>query len=281
MIKDVVIVGLGGVGAVYASKLPMAKILLDKNRLLKYQKNPTIINNEEYRFNYITDCPKSPDLIIVTTKFYNLPDVIKQIRVSKTTIIMSLINGISAGNILAENFPNAIVVPAYLICDSIMRKNRTIFHNDVNKIVIEHNSELENFFAQNNINFEVSDDIKTDQWQKFMLNIIANQLSAVTRMTFGEMNSLPYIDKLLQNILKEVVAIAKKEGVEKAEIIAQNAIDTFHNMAPYGKTSMLQDIENSKRTEIDAFAGYIIDLGKKYDIPTPYNNIFNYLLNVQ
>ena len=50
-------------------------------------------------------------------------------------------------------------------------------------------------------------------------------------------------------------------------------------MAPYGKTSMLQDIENNKQTEIDAFAGTVIKLGEKYNIPTPYNNVFYFLLS--
>ncbi len=44
MIKNVVIVGLGGVGAVYASKLPMAKILVDKERFERYKSSPTVVN---------------------------------------------------------------------------------------------------------------------------------------------------------------------------------------------------------------------------------------------
>ena len=142
------------------------------------------------------------------------------------------------------------------------------------------NVELEKFFKQNNINYEVAEDIKSALWQKLMLNIIANQLSAVTRKTFGEMNSLPYIDKLLNNILQEVIETAEKEGVNNPKGLVQKAVDTFHNMAPYGKTSMLQDVENGNKTEIDAFAGYIKMLGKKYGIKTPYSDLFYYLLSL-
>lgn len=280
MIKNVVIVGLGGVGAVYASKLPMAKILVNKERFERYKSSPTVINGVIHEFSYVTECPKNPDLIIITTKFYNLSEVLEQIKPTQNTIILSLINGVSAIEIISKKFPESIVVPAYLICDSIIRQGRRIIHNDVNKIVMGQNVELEIFFKQNNINYEVAEDIKSALWQKLMLNIIANQLSAVTRKTFGEMNSLPYIDKLLKNILQEVIETAEKEGVNNPKGLAQKTVETFHNMAPYGKTSMLQDIENGKKTEIDAFAGYLVSLGKKYGIKTPYSELFYYLLSL-
>ena len=38
-----------------------------------------------------------------------------------------------------------------------------------------------------------------------------------------------------------------------------------------GKTSMCQDIERGRRTEIDFINGAVVRLGKKYGIPTPYN----------
>ena len=126
MIKNVVIVGLGGVGAVYASKLPMAKILVTKERFERYKSSPTVINGVIHEFSYVTECPKNPDLIIITTKFYNLNEVLEQIKPTQNTIILSLINGVSAVEIISKKFPESIVVPAYLICDSIIRQGRRI-----------------------------------------------------------------------------------------------------------------------------------------------------------
>ena len=282
MISNVLIVGLGGVGSVYASKIKDAKILLDKNRLKKYINTPTEINGQKYKFDYVTsENPFNADLIIIATKFYNLDEVLENIKkfVSKNTIIISLLNGISSEEIISKQYSEATVVQSYLICNSIIRQNRKIIHDDFNKIVIDKNQDLEQFFKVNNINYEISKDIKSDLWQKFMLNIIANQLSAVTFKTFGEMNSLSKVKSLLPKILEEVIHIAKAEGINTPETLAQQAITTFKNMAPYGKTSMLQDIENNKQTEIDAFAGTVIKLGEKYNIPTPYNNVFYFLLS--
>ena len=277
MIKDVVLIGLGGVGAVYASKIPDIKILVDDARLKKYTENPITVNGKKYNFNYITKFDKA-DLIIISAKFYGLTDILNKLSVTPNTIIISLMNGISSEDIISAKFPQAVVVPSYLICNSIIRNGNSVIHDGINKIVMAPNKELEEFFASCNINYEIAEDIKSSMWQKFMLNIVANQLSAVTRMTFGEMNSLPYIDSLLRNILKEVIEIANAEGIKTPEVLAENAINTFKNMAPYGKTSMLQDIENGRKTELDAFAITVINLGKKYNIQTPYNNLFRYLL---
>lgn len=281
MIKNVLLVGLGGVGAVYASKIPNVKVLVDNERLLKYKSVPTIINNQEYHFDYVTvDENFVADLIIIATKFYNLNEVLSCIEnfVDGNTIIISLLNGISSESIIKEKFPEASIVNSYLICNSIIRSGRNVIHDNVNKIVLEYNSSLVEFFENNNINYEISKNIKDSMWEKLMLNIIANQLSAVTKMSFGEMNSLPYIESLLNKILEEVVNIATLEGINNPKMLAQSAIKKFRNMASYGKTSMLQDIENGRRIEIDAFAGTIISYGKKYNVSTPYSNLFSFLL---
>ena len=285
MIKNVLIAGLGGVGAVYASqieKTDKVNVLVDSKRLEFYINSPTFINGEKFEFNYITSASPFPmDLIIISVKYYNLDEILESLNgfINSNTRIISLINGISSESIIKQRYPDAVVVQSYLICNSIIRTGRSIVHDGVNKIVMDEDSPVEEFFDKCGINYEVSEDIKSAMWQKFMLNIIANQLSAVTHKTFGEMNKLPYIESLLHKILEEVILIAGMEGVKNPELLAENAIKTFRGMAPYGKTSMLQDIENNNLTEVDAFAGTVIKLGKKYNIPTPYNNLFKYLLS--
>ena len=42
---------------------------------------------------------------------------------------------------------------------------------------------------------------------------------------------------------------------------------------PETKSSMLQDVEAARKTEVEIFAGKVIELGEKFKIPTPYNKI--------
>ena len=275
MIKNIILVGLGAVGSVFASKIPDIKVLVDK----MHNSTRRIINEVSYEFNMVSvEKPEKADLIIVATKFYNLEEINFEPFIKEGTIILSLINGILSEDVLKEQYPNANIIKSFLICNSMIKQGSNVIHDDYNQIVLESNFELESFFKSHNINYKVSDDIYSDMWGKYMLNLMANQLSAVTRMTFGEMNNLPYIDKLLNNILEEVVIIAEKEGVLNARELGQGAIKIFKNMAPYGKTSMLQDIISNKKTEIEAFAGTIRKLGIKHNVKTPYNDVFYLLL---
>jgi 2-dehydropantoate 2-reductase len=41
---------------------------------------------------------------------------------------------------------------------------------------------------------------------------------------------------------------------------------------------MLQDVERKRRTEIDVIDGAIVEAGRRFNIPTPYNNAMLWLI---
>ena len=43
---------------------------------------------------------------------------------------------------------------------------------------------------------------------------------------------------------------------------------------------MLQDVEAGRKTEVDMFAGTVIELGKKHGISTPYNKILREMIGI-
>jgi 2-dehydropantoate 2-reductase len=44
-------------------------------------------------------------------------------------------------------------------------------------------------------------------------------------------------------------------------------------LSPQGKTSMLQDVEAGRKTEVEMLAGKVIELGKREDVATPVNQM--------
>jgi 2-dehydropantoate 2-reductase len=87
------------------------------------------------------------------------------------------------------------------------------------------------------------------------------------------MTSNPEFMNMFNNIMKEIQAIAKAEGVKNTEKMIDDALTALKNLMPEGKTSMLQDVEAKRQTEVEMLAGTMIALGKKHKIPTPYNTI--------
>ena len=60
----------------------------------------------------------------------------------------------------------------------------------------------------------------------------------------------------------------------------EETIENLNKMIPEGKTSMLQDVEAGRKTEVEMFAGTIIKLGLEYGIATPYNKIIKEMIEI-
>lgn len=281
-INKVLICGLGAIGCIYADKIKDAKILVDKQRLKKYQDNPTTFNGRVMELDYILpECKDfKADLIIIATKYDGLSDAIKNIEnfVTENTLIISLLNGVTSEKLIAEKYGKEKLVYSYFIGHSAVRTGRNITQDGINTIVFDGNKRVKEFFDRVGINYEIPDDIIRSMWLKFMLNVSSNQTSAVLRKTFGQMTENPKCMEFIVNVMKEVQAIAKAEGVKNTETMIDDALVNLGKMTPDGKTSMLQDVLAGRKTEVDMFAGVMIELGKKHNIPTPYNSVLKGLL---
>ena len=266
------------------------KILVDKDRYEKYIKNPLVFNGKELNLNYILPENKDfkADLIIISTKYDGLKSAINNISnfVHNDTIIVSLLNGITSEDIISKRYGENRLVYSYFIGHSAVRNNRSVTQDGIHKIVFgkyknEENVEiLKEYFDRAGINYEIPDDIIHSMWLKFMLNVSTNQPSAIFKYTFGEMMSDEKCVEFIKNIMKEVQTIAKLECVKNTENMIDEALSALSKMSPDGKTSMLQDIEAGRKTEVDIFAGTIIALGKTHNIPTPYNKIIYEMINI-
>lgn len=296
-IKNVLVCGIGAVGSIYADKIEKftpqnLRVLVDEARLERYKKNPTVFNGRVLDFNYIlpNDTSFKADLIIIATKFDGLNDVIKNIKnfVYDDTVILSLLNGVTSEKIIAKTYGREKLLYSYFIGHSAIRDGRNITHDDVNTIVYgsENSNDFENveriqdFFEQAGINYLIPDDIIHSLWLKYMLNVSANQTTAILRMNFGEMLENDKCMDFAINVMKEVQAIAKAEGVRNTESMLDETIKHLHTMIPEGKTSMLQDVEAGRKTEVEMFAGTVIKLGKEFGIPTPYNKIIKEIIEI-
>lgn len=298
-IKKVLICGIGAIGSIYADKISRydnanLKILVDKDRLEKYQKNPKIFNGHELKLNYILpdNTDFKADLIMIATKYDGLSDAVKNIKnfVKEDTIILSLLNGITSENILAEKYGFRHIIHSYFVGHSAMRDGNNITFDGKGDIIfgvqnpeitdINDEKILENFFNKTKISYKITDDIKRSMWLKFLLNVSSNQTSAILGKTFGQMQNSVKFRKLLENIMLEVVAIAQKEGVKNTNSLLEDAFKVFDTMCAEGKTSMLQDIEAGRKTEVEMFAGTVIELGEKYNIPTPYNKVLKEMIEI-
>ena len=284
--RKILICGLGAVGLTYAVKFKAnseLKILVDKERLERYNRNKPIFNGVVQEFDYILpDETFTPDLIILATKSQGLDDAIKNIKnfVNENTIIISLLNGISSEEKIQEAYPNATVLKSYFIGHSAVRVGNSVTQDGVGEIFIENNTKIKEIFDEFEINYQIPEDINYSMWLKYTMNLFSNQVSAILNMNFGELKRNQAFLNFAKKIILEVRTIAQVKGVKNLENLENDALAFLNKMCDEGKTSMLQDILAGRKTEVEIFAGEIIRLGKKFNLPTSYNQVLYDLIKI-
>lgn len=136
---------------------------------------------------------------------------------------------------------------------------------------------------------EVEDNFIGVRWSKLLINAAFSGMSTVTGGTFGEAAETKISRPMVQMIIKECIDVAEKANIKIAPVQGKNITALFgfkgnfkkkisFMLIPLGikkhrllKASMLQDIEHGKKTEVDFINGVVVEYGKKYGVPTPYN----------
>lgn len=114
----------------------------------------------------------------------------------------------------------------------------------------------------------IRNQIRTEIWMKLWGNLAFNPISALTGATLESIAKYPLTRELAKNMMLEAQAIAEKLGINFG-ISLEQRINGAEKVGAH-KTSMLQDIEAGRPTEIEAIVGAVIELGKLTQIPTPY-----------
>jgi 2-dehydropantoate 2-reductase len=117
-------------------------------------------------------------------------------------------------------------------------------------------------------------------WLKFLVNCSFNAISGIGQISYGEMVKSPEIVKLIEEITKEFLAIAALEDVNITIAEALAANDSIARTMVTQVSSTAQDLAKGKMTEMDFLNGYIVELGKRYGVLTPYNESVHALVKM-
>lgn len=124
---------------------------------------------------------------------------------------------------------------------------------------------------------EVVEDIEEIVWNKFFINVGINALSAITGLKNGDLVKSPEIQNLMAMAITEALEVARGKGLRANPKAVEEAkaacLATAEN-----RSSMLQDVLNRKRTEIEAINGAVVKEGEALGIATPTNEVLTLLL---
>jgi len=115
-------------------------------------------------------------------------------------------------------------------------------------------------------------DARGPQWRKVIFNAATNPVGALTRLTHGRVCERERLRRLVSGLVDEGKAVAGAQGIE-LDADPEDLID--HAAKPEvafdHKSSMLQDVEAGRPTEVDWLNGGIVRFGAEHGVPTPLN----------
>jgi 2-dehydropantoate 2-reductase len=207
--------------------------------------------------------------------------------VGPDTLVLSLQNGVENEDILEGVLKTTNVLGGMVYIGAELVGPGAVVHTFAGRLVFgERNGErtpraerLEQIFLAAGLQVELSSDIITTLWDKLMWNAAFNAVATLTRSTVGEMLANPRTRMLIRDTMREVIAVARAQGLDLHDSRADEHIESSQSpaMAAFA-TSMAQDFARGKRLEYDALNGTVVRAGQRHCVPTPLNQAFRALL---
>ena len=117
---------------------------------------------------------------------------------------------------------------------------------------------------------ELVPDIRDRLWQKLLVNVGINALTALHGCPNGKLLEIPAARERLIAAVEEAAAVAAAEGIaipaDPVAITIQVCRDTAANIS-----SMLQDVRRRRPTEIAAINGAVVAIAERLGLATPVN----------
>jgi 2-dehydropantoate 2-reductase len=300
----IVIVGPGAIGCLFAShlsKLPCIDLwILDKNpSRTKYIKEHGIkvrgiskIDVRPEKINITTNPKKikNSDLLILCVKSHQTKKAIEKVSpcTSKNTYILTLQNGLNnietiekvlkrKNNIIAGITSHG----ATLLSPGRVRhagKGQTIIGRTNKKTNIKDVIKIKKIFNDANIETKITDDVKSVIWSKLVLNSAINPVGTISFKKNGQIIKNKFLKDILCKTAEESANVAKKLGIKLIYKNPSKKVIDVCKKTSENYNSMLQDILNNRKTEIDYINGAIIKKAKELGLEIPYNNMLYYLV---
>ena len=232
------------------------------------------------------------DLVLLSVKSLDTERTLAEIKsiLPSKAVILSLQNGVANIDIATKIIVNPVYAAVVYVAAGMIDQ-RTMKHHGRGELLIGDPSntipqgdqgllEICKLFEGAKVPCSIAPQIKRDMWLKFLVNCSFNAISGIGQIAYGEMVKSPGIVKLIEEITKEFLAIAELEDVNitMSEALAANA--SIAGTMATQVSSTAQDLARGKMTEIDFLNGYIVELGKRHGITTPYNESVHVLVKM-
>ncbi len=292
----IAVLGVGGVGGGFGAPLADAgydvSFIARGPHLAAMQQNGLrIVGEREAHLNPVNatdsvDSVGAVDFVLLTVKLWAVRDAAAMLSplLHSDTAVVTLQNGVDAASMVADVVGATHVmggvaeISAAIEEPGVIRLNSPyirIRFGELSGSVSARGQAFEAACSAAGIETKLSTEIEKDLWEKFMLLVPISGLTSVTRSTFGAICQDPETRVLIEDCLREVIAVAKAKGVAVDADSFEKTMTLVDATPPQGRASMAVDLEQGNRLELPWLSGAVVRMGREVGVPTPVNSFIN------
>ncbi|HHQ7379458.1 oxidoreductase [Staphylococcus xylosus] len=266
------IIGPGAVGTTIAYDLqhnqPNLKLLGRRDQTLDFFVNGNSTEAHQLTVTALSDCDKKFDVIFIAVKIHQLSKVLTELDhlLHKDTTIILAQNG--HGQLSKFKHPFVYQAVVYI---SGQKENDKVTHFRDHKLILKNTPQTEALrkeLENTPLDIHLTDDIEKAIWYKLLVNLAINSVTALSRSTASVL-TIPGINNLCENLLREGIEIAKFENVIFGEEIVTEIMTIYEGYPNAMGTSMYYDILDKKPLEIEGIQGFLYNKARLHDLQTP------------
>lgn len=292
----IAVMGAGGVDRCLGARLAGADVTLVARRehLQAMQRRGLRLNQANGHLTVPVNATDDPakvgpvDLVLLAVKTYQIAEAADSMEplVGPKTQIVTLQNGVDSASILLEKFGLDRVLPgtSYTISSiespGVIRQQsktmRIAFGREDGQITPEAKGALDCLTPA--IDAELSTDVASVLWSKFLLTAPGNAINATSRFPITRLIQTDEGRDLLIGAMEEVAAVGVAAGVNIDPDAIQKGLSFMESLPQDQRMSMLTDIEAGRPLELEAQSGAVVRIGRRVGVPTPINDSLYALL---
>ncbi len=229
------------------------------------------------------------DLVIIFVKSTQTKSAAETARdiAGSDGAVMTLQNGMGNADVIAEFIEPDRILAGTTSHGATMLGAGCIRHAGIGATTIgawaatgpgrDRAGQFADFFNQAGIETEAVDEVRGVIWNKLLINIGINAITALSGIKNGQILDLEMTRELSRAAVEEAMAVARAQEIK----INEEAVDTVFKVAEataVNRSSMGQDVDNKRQTEISAINGFIVSEAKRLGLEAPVNRTLTALV---
>jgi 2-dehydropantoate 2-reductase len=220
------------------------------------------------------------DLVIFFVKTYDTERAVSDSLVleKEDTVFLTLQNGLGNEEAICKKIDRKKVMLGVTGHGATLLRPGHVRHagwgktfvGELDHRITDRATRIAQMFCKAGIETEASPNIHDQVWGKLVVNAGINALTALTGFKNGQLLDYPETARLMERLVFEAVQVARRKGVH----IEEDPIEKVRKAAEAtreNRSSMGQDFDHRRRTEIDAINGAVVREAQALGIPAPFN----------